>query len=680
MIIEVKATRTPDADADPASRYVAKRQNDKSKTPYVFGLFLLGVGLYLKSVFPSWVTARTAPPEEDDQGGAPLDVAEAPMPLPVDQEAVTGTVGAKQTLAMGSSGKLVELIPSAEFLQVPNPHIGDYVPPEAPLVWRDYSPVRLVSAENDNSSGSVQPGPETGSPGGGTNTPRPPVVDGDDPEPGPGPGEPEACGPGDDGDDGGGCGCSGPKPEVPPACADDDGNDREQRPCTSNRAPRVSGPVYLLDVTGCAVALIALNDLLKYASDPDDDVLAIADLKTSSGSLVQTDDGWLYSAAPQFTGQVTLTYTITDGELSTAQTALFSVVSQAYIEGTVCDDTLTGTDCADVIAGLDGDDRIDARGGNDVVYGGTGNDVIYGGSGNDHIWGGAGNDRIFGEAGDDIIYGGDGDDFIRGGAGNDILFGEAGNDVIYGDDGDDRIDGGDGDDELHGGAGNDVLIGGAGNDSLYGGEGDDLLLDGEGADEVYGGAGNDTVVASLDQADDIYDGGEGCDTLDYSAATQALRIDLIAGTACGVEIGHDSISGFEVVKGGAGNDHFTIGNTPVTLAGGGGDNVFEFALSTAGDPTPREAVVYEILDFKVGDRIRMDKYELFEKVFDQFEDDFEKMYGDDIDDDDVRILYRHDDNEGMKRTVIEADFNLDGIYETTIMLEGRHLSVVIENV
>ena len=50
-----------------------------------------------------------------------------------------------------------------------------------------------------------------------------------------------------------------------------------------------------------------------------------------------------------------------------------------------------------------------------------------------------------------------------------------------------------------------------------------------------------------------------------------------------------------------------------------------------------------------------------------------------IDDDDVRIRLRHESDEKHERTIVEADFNRDSTYETTITIEGRHLLVIVEH-
>ena len=128
-----------------------------------------------------------------------------------------------------------------------------------------------------------------------------------------------------------------------------------------------------------------------------------------------------------------------------------------------------------------------------------------------------------------------GDDVLTGTAGADVMAGLAGDDSLTGLGGADTRDGGDGDDVLDGGEGVDTLIGGDGDDKLSGGAGDDVLT---------GGAGDDTV-----------DGGEGTDTLVLSGA---LRLDLVADTARGVEIGNDIFSGIECFRLGSGDDTVTL--------------------------------------------------------------------------------------------------------------------------
>lgn len=701
MIIKVKGTRSGSAETAAAERYAAKAPEGEGRAPYVFGAALVWLGLYLKSIFPTWGQEETAlPPQKAAQGAAePAGAAFSAAAPPRAPEGAPSATGAQPAAPVedGPAGLAAGSVASPKTVHVetfglPVPWQGaPFVPPGG-------------AAANDN---------RIATPGFANPSPKGQVLP-----------------PADDGP-------ADPKP-------DEDDDDGDPPPQGGNRPPRVSGPVHLADMASCAVLAIGLGQLLRHAEDPDGDMLSVHHVTASAGTVIRTDGGWEYRPEPGFSGPVTLSYEIGDGHASVIQTAHFSVFERHFIQGTDGDDNLLGGACAEDIDGGDGDDNIDAGGGNDVVQGGRGHDHIVAADGNDTVFGGDGNDVIFGGRGDDHLWGGAGDDRIFGQEGDDIIQGEAGHDLLDGGTGDDYLDGGAGNDSLHGGAGDDLLIGGAGDDLLEGGAGNDILSDGRGADVLRGGLGDDHVVAALDAADDIYDGGAGVDTLDYSAAAdsllidlhdelasgeeigtdtiagferviagagddhviaaldggdgsldggegwdrldysaaeECLLIDLNAGVASGVEIGTDAIAGFEAVSGGKGDDHFILGDAPFCLEGGEGDNVFEF-LAPSPPPDPGatvEARSFEIMDFKVGDRLRMSKYDLFERIIDRHEDDFEKIYGDDFDDDDIRIRFSHERDEDIDRTVIEADFNRDDIYETTITLEGRHLLVIVEH-
>lgn len=424
-----------------------------------------------------------------------------------------------------------------------------------------------------------------------------------------------------------------------------------------NRAPVVSGPVYLPDVFGCALVVFGLSDLLRYAADPDGDALSIKDLSVTSGTVSLQNGAWTFLADGP--GPVTVTYSVTDGQVAVAQTAHFDVYRPAPIVGTADDDLLIGTHCGDDIDGGAGDDNIDGRSGDDVIHGGDGDDHIVAGAGNDTVWGGAGHDIIFGGAGDDHLFGGSGNDRIYGGSGNDIISGGSGDDFVDAGEGDDVVDAGDGDDVVLGGAGNDVI------------------KDGAGADRVSGGAGDDHVVAALDEANDVYDGGSGHDTLDYSDAEEDIRVDLVAGTARGSEICDDEVENFEVVMTGAGDDVVVFGDNAVTVVGGDGCNTFDFSEMSApiGD---RVSPVHKIADFKVGDRIKEAAEKVFEDVFERIEDEFERVFDAKIDLDRIPIRYSHDRFEEITRGRIEVDVQGNGEYELVILLGDRHSVLMLE--
>lgn len=223
--------------------------------------------------------------------------------------------------------------------------------------------------------------------------------------------------------------------------------------------------------------------------------------------------------------------------------------------------------------------RVEAGAGSDTVTGGTGADVVLAGDGDDTIAGGGGDDSLYGEAGSDSITGGAGADFIDGGADSDTLSGGDGDDRIEGGDGGDLVLGEAGDDSINGGTGDDTVLGGAGNDYVRGSFGNDTVAGGEGDDYVWGGYGDDLhVVADNFGNDTIYGDSEQevlGDTLDLSAVTTDLRIDLTDGNAeRGSFTDGTSTATYDEIENivlGAGNDTLELADY------GGSDRVIGFA-------------------------------------------------------------------------------------------------------
>src|SRR6185312_14905501 len=447
---------TQPRETDPAQRYALKNADRKSKTPAVLGTLLMGVALYLKSIFPSVAEPEAGRPveEKEPEGAAEAAMAKVEsLERPMLDEMETGTVDADNPL--GSGGTLVDLAPPAEFMMLEPPEI-DFFQQEVEITWQPrIAPTLDGTAANDNSAGNAPGGRDVETPSSG---------------------DEEASGKDEDED------TRGETCSEEPAANDDDACDEtceeEDDESSGNRAPRVTGPVYLFDVTGCAILAIGLSDLLRNAADPDGDTLSVQNLTVSSGTLTQSAEGWTFYGEPQMFGTITIEYQITDGEFSVNQSAHFSVV-KSFIEGTDNDDLLVGTMCADDIAGGEGDDNIDGRAGHDTVFGGDGADHIVAGGGDDTVFGGNGHDIIFGGAGNDHISGGAGNDRLHGDEGDDIVFGDGGSDILSGGNGDDLLSGGDGNDEIRGDEGDDLVDGGAGDDRIAGGTGDDVLMVGE---------------------------------------------------------------------------------------------------------------------------------------------------------------------------------------------------------
>jgi Ca2+-binding RTX toxin-like protein len=290
----------------------------------------------------------------------------------------------------------------------------------------------------------------------------------------------------------------------------------------------------------------------------------------------------------------------------------------------VLDETLTGASKNDTLSGNDGNDVLIGLAGNDTLDGGNGNDLLRGGVGDDTLIGGAGDDTATYSdatvgvtvnlsltsaqntvgAGTDTLTG---IENLIGSAFGDTLTGDTAANRIDAGDGDDTLDGGDGDDLLRGGLGADLITGGlgvdtatysdaaigvtvdlsvtvaqdtvgAGSDTLGGIEnligsafGDDLTGDaganridaGDGDDTVAGGAGNDELI-----------GGLGIDTLDYTALTNAIQVNLAVGFAiAGAQGGNDQISGFENANLGSGNDLFVGDGLDNVAQGNDGDDI-----------------------------------------------------------------------------------------------------------
>jgi Ca2+-binding RTX toxin-like protein len=217
---------------------------------------------------------------------------------------------------------------------------------------------------------------------------------------------------------------------------------------------------------------------------------------------------------------------------------------------------LTGTPESDVLIGTAGPDNIVAFGGDDVAIGGSG---------------------------DDAISAGDGNDFINGGAGRDVIFA------------------GSGDDQVFGGQGADIIYGDAGADRIFGDEGDDLINAGAGDDTVFGGSGNDLFVAEIGDGNDVYYGDDGIDTLDMSAATVSVTVNLGTGplekgSATSTQTGNDVLWGIENVNTGSGDDTIIASNAVNVMDGGAGNDTFVFRSTTAANGDT-------ILGFEPGDHI-----------------------------------------------------------------------------
>jgi Ca2+-binding RTX toxin-like protein len=639
-MLTVKAIKETSQKQPTREDYVQEEKNKRSFLPLSFMLFLAGCAVYLKSFMPVRVDSSEVPAERSHPDA---DQERAP---------VNDTVTPEETIVTESSGRQKmssdNVVPFPSSLGRQPQGSGFLASDKAALDFTQSkrSPLKPNTFQNDGAL---------------------PVNDHSPPHKLEPPRPPKGGGGGGGGDD------SDPHPEL------------------RNRAPRSSGPVQLPDLAGCQAYLISVLALLAGTIDADGDPLTIRNLSVSSGSLTRSEDGgWLYKAAQDMRGEVVLSYEITDGSATIQQLAYFRVVDAPPIIGTNGDDNLLGTLCADVIDARDGHDNIDARegndlilagdgddhvvagSGNDIVHAGSGNDIVFAGAGNDIVFGGPGNDRLFGDQGDDILHGEDGDDQIWGGSGGDTLLAGAGDDVLEGEDGDDVLDGGAGNDLMRGGSGADKLFARAGQDTIFGNDGNDFISDGEGRDEVHGGDGDDYVEAAMDAADDVYSGDQGNDTLDYSSAVVRIVIDLGRGQADGMEIGKDLISGFEKVIAGQGDDYFRVGNGPMSMTGGAGNDTFEFKRA---DDDHQPDVVRKITDFTVGDRIIAASFEVRYRADGDAKEEVQDLF-DDIylhdNADRLPIRFRFEKIDNSDRTYVDVHDRPDPDVFYSIELNGHH--------
>ena len=201
---------------------------------------------------------------------------------------------------------------------------------------------------------------------------------------------------------------------------------------------------------------------------------------------------------------------------------------------------IMGTPEVDILNGTDGNDLIYALESDDTVFGGEGDDILYGDEGDDTLNGSAGADTMFGGIGSDTLsYEGSSGAVTISLLDNTASGGDAEGDVISefenitGSDFDDTLTGDAGDNTLNGGAGADTLVGGLGYDTLsYANSssavnvnlstnavsGGDAEGDTISSFENVIGSNYDDVLTGASYKNNIFDGGDGIDTVDYSDA------------------------------------------------------------------------------------------------------------------------------------------------------------------
>lgn len=129
-------------------------------------------------------------------------------------------------------------------------------------------------------------------------------------------------------------------------------------------------------------------------------------------------------------------------------------------------------------------------------------------------------------------------------------------------------------DDISGTSGFDLVEAGAGDDTVDGGEGNDVIDGQTGADVLVGGNGDDTFRTRDGDGNDTIDGGSGIDVYDASEMTEALAVDLGAGTAVAAS-GSDALTDIESVVGGTADDTLIGNDLSNTLDGSRGDDTVD---------------------------------------------------------------------------------------------------------
>lgn len=119
------------------------------------------------------------------------------------------------------------------------------------------------------------------------------------------------------------------------------------------------------------------------------------------------------------------------------------------------------------------------------------------------------------------------------------------------------------------------------NVSVFGGLGNDTLKGGTGDDTLNGGEGNDfftTSAGAIDDGADLYVGGTGTDTVDYSGRTTAVNVSIaptyVSGWVEGVDITNVSVAASATLA-------VTVGATLNTVTFGGSPTVGTTAILAA---------------------------------------------------------------------------------------------------
>ncbi|MBJ6373417.1 S8 family serine peptidase [Sedimentitalea arenosa] len=241
-------------------------------------------------------------------------------------------------------------------------------------------------------------------------------------------------------------------------------------------------------------------------------------------------------------------------------------------------------------AAVDGSIRIDLMAGTGDI---AGRQLTM--SGIEDVFGGDGNDRLTDGVGVNLLRGGRGNDTLRDSAagGSDTFRGNQGRDTV-------EVTSAIGSDALYGGQGRDLidwsesgetsatfdLVAGEARDTdgnsevmrsfadLIGTERADTIIENNSRNVIDGHGGNDTLIVSSIIRSDVFRGGTGRDTIDWSGVNeQNARFDLGSGTARDSDGNTEIMESFENLIGTENNDVIIESGAVNVIDARGGDDI-----------------------------------------------------------------------------------------------------------
>ncbi|MFO1033028.1 MAG: calcium-binding protein [Hyphomicrobiales bacterium] len=233
---------------------------------------------------------------------------------------------------------------------------------------------------------------------------------------------------------------------------------------------------------------------------------------------------------------------------------------------------------------------------------------------------------------------------------------------------------------------------GGGADTLKGGAGAETVNDQNGSDTYLMGAGDDVMIASNDTAADIFDGGTGKDTLDFSLAGTNIVVDLSNTTTANISFAGnpevDKVKNVEVIIGTSLGDVLTGSTLADTLDGGEGADTIKGGGGAdklyAGVDAVTDTFIYSLASESGVTKATRDVIFGFDDTKDVLQLDFDSNTVNAGVDHTFSLLSMNNTGgftgtvgqirayQHGSQTIVEADTNGDGKADWSVALDGVH--------